>query len=147
MSQVPPNPSPFMKLPLEIRFEIYSLCLGSLTSVKAGEESYTQRSCQEGEDDAIYDDRHMSEAPCSCLEEKLRDYKMFAVSMTIYKEAERFYFARNEFWIYDLVAFEAFARKELHRELVTRIVLFYGTGRSLVMKTLLRPSMTRSFPK
>jgi hypothetical protein len=52
---------------------------------------------------------------------------MFAVSKTIYKAAEGFYFARNEFWFYDLVVFEAFATKELHRELVIRIVLFYGT--------------------
>lgn len=116
-----------MRLPLEIRFEIYSLCLGPLTLVGVDGETYTQRSCQYCEEDSTSYFLWMWESNCSCQKEKLRDYKMFAVSKTIYKEATQFYFARNEFWFLDLFAFGAFAKKKLHRELVTRIVLHYDT--------------------
>jgi hypothetical protein len=64
-------------------------------------ETYTRRSCQKCEDDSKDDPQ--------CMESK------------------RLCFAKKVFWFHDLVASEAFAKMELHRELFTRIVLFDGT--------------------
>jgi len=121
-SKISPAPFPLMELPVEIRFKIYSLCLGGLTLFKAGQRPYTRRYCKKCEDNSMTKFRCMWSAQCSCQDEKLQIDKIFSVN----QEARSFYFARNEFRFYDLVAFEAFANIELYRELVTRIVLFYA---------------------
>ncbi len=114
-------PFPLMELPVEIRFKIYSLCLGGLTLFKAGQRPYTRRSCTKCEDNSMTKFRCIWSAQCSCQDEKLQFNKMFSVN----QEARSFYLERSEFRFYDLVAFEAFAKIELYRELVTRIILFY----------------------
>ena len=129
----------FLDLPLEVRLLIYAQFLRNRrVLVRAGRQTSIHTPCstslcktervdqEEGRVRAVF----RTESRCWLhpheTEQALEMYALLSVNHAVRKEVEPYYLRQNEFWIYNLDTLKVFARKELHRKHVAKMILFYG---------------------
>ena len=129
----------FLDLPLEVRFLIYEQFLRNRrVLVRAGRQTSIHTPCstslcrparvdqEEGRVRAVFGIESRCWLHPHETEQALEIYTLLSVNHAVRKEVEPYYLRQNEFWIYNLDTLKVFARKELHRKHVAKMILFYG---------------------